>query len=206
VLLNAVSVYGHIALYDRHAILTVLTMNLLILLFIAYEAKASRLAGMAAAFVILGFNLFLPNPALARPAPQAKASEIPATKDFDQIHPELPLVANSALTYLEMDHYEKPALLARLYYLVDPESSIQYTQSNLTEGLLVMKQHFPIRANVSTFAEFTATHRHFLVWGVMDQQGWLLRKLSTEGARITKIGKFETPYADSQLSEVRLDP
>jgi hypothetical protein len=150
--------------------------------------------------------LFLPNLALARRIPPAEASELSVQKDFDRIHPELPLVANSALTFLEMDHYERPALLGRLYYLVDPVSSIKYTQSNMTEGLLVMKQYFPIRANVSSYAGFMATHRHFLVWGVMDQQGWLLRKLKTEGARITKIGKFDTPYADSQLSEVTLDP
>jgi hypothetical protein len=204
-LLNALSVYRHIAFYDRHAILTVLTVNLLIMLFIAHETHSSRISGMMAAVVILGFTVFLPGVGLARETPPAKAGS-PALQDIYRIHPELPLVANSALTFLEIDHYEEPALLSRLYYLVDPASSIKYTHSTMTEGLLVMKQYFPIRANVSPYADFVAAHRHFLVWGVMDQQGWLLRKLKTEGALVTELGKFDTPYADSQLSEVWLVP
>jgi len=206
-ILNAMAILKHMVFYDRHAILTVMTGNLLVLLFIAFEARTNRLAGMAAALVIVGFALFLPGWRLARLATPAEASETATRKDYDRIHPELPIVANSALTYLEMDHYENPALLARLYYLVDSESAIKYMQSNATEGVLVMKQHFPIRANVSRYADFAATHRHFLVWGAIEkQQGWLLTKLKAEGAQVTEIGLFESPYEDSRLYEVTLRP
>ena len=195
----------HIAFYDRHAFLTRFTADLLILLFIAYECRANRLSGLAAAIIMLGFTLFLSTDRLksfyAPPAPAASS----AGKDFERIDPELPFVANSVLTYLEMDHYEKPEFLARLYYLVDSESAIKYTGSNLTEGLPVMKQYFPIRANVSSYSEFTSTHRHFLVWGVPGQQGWLLTKLNAEGAQVTEIGRFDSPYSDPELYEVRLD-
>jgi len=202
-LLNAVAMRQHIAFYDRHAFLTTLTAVLLFLLFIAYESRANRLAGLAAAFIILGFTVFLPAQSLVPHGPEAVK---PARKDFQNIDPTLPFVTNSVFTFVEMDRYENPALVARLYYLVDPESSIKYAHSNLTEGMLVMKQYFPIRANVSPYADFAATHRHFLVWGEMDLNGWLLRKLKTEGAHLTQIGKFDTPYLDSELYEVRLDP
>ncbi|MCU1335579.1 MAG: hypothetical protein JWO19_1160 [Bryobacterales bacterium] len=206
VLLNALAIQKHIGFYDRHAFLTTLAAYLLLILFIAYESRANRLSGLAAAIVILGFTVFLPAKILVPRPSSAEAIAVRARKDFDRIQPELPFVTNSAFTFLEMDHYEKPDLVARLYYLVDPESSIKYAHSNLTEGLLVMKQYFPIRANPVLYADFVATHRHFLVWGEMDFNGWLLRKLKTEGAHLTQIGKFDTPYLDSLLYEVRLDP
>jgi hypothetical protein len=205
-LLNVLAAWKHMAFYDRHAFLTVLTANLFVLLFIAHKSLGNRLSGMVAALVILGFTLFS-GQALGRHAVSAEAKQIPFLKAFDQVHPELPFVANSALTYLEMDRYENPALVARLYYLVDPQSSIKYMQSNLTEDLLLVKQYFPIRANVSSYADFAAMHRHFLVWGEMNrEQGWLLTKLKTDGAHITEIGYFESPYPDSELFEVTLNP
>ena len=208
-LLNALAIQKHMAFYDRHAFLTTLTAYLLLVLFIAYESRANRLSGLAAAVIVLGFTVFLPAKSLA-PKPPVDASTEPnpgpLRKDFDQIHPELPFVTNSVFTFLEMDHYANPALVGRLYYLVDPESSVKYAHSNMTEGLPVLKQYFPIRGNAPSYADFAATHRHFLVWGEMDMNGWLLRKLKTEGARLTKIGTFEAPYLDAELYEVWLDP
>ena len=205
-LMNLVSMYTHGPFYGRHAFLTVLTVNLLVVLFIAYESRANRLSGMAVALVIVGFSVyFLWHMDMNSVAPDLKLPLL--GKDLNQVHPELPLVANSVLTYLEMDHYENPAVLARLYYVVDPESSIKYTHSNLTEGAFVLKQHFPIRANASTYADFATTHRHFMVFGDINlQRGWLLLKLKAEGAQVTELGRLDTPYPASKLYEVRLDP
>ena len=69
-----------------------------------------------------------------------------------------------------------------------------------------MKQYFPLRANVSPYADFAATHRHFLVWGEPEQQqGWLLTKLKAEGAQVTELGHFDSPYPDSRLYDVVLN-
>jgi len=206
ILLNFMTMYTHGPFYGRHAFLTVPIVNLLVVLFIAYESRANRLSGMAAAVVIVGFSMFfLWRLDMNSVEPDLKAPLL--GKDLNQIHPELPLVDDSILTYLEMDHYEAPSVLARLYYLVDPESSIKYTGSNLTEGVLTMKQHFPIRANGSTYADFASKYRHFMVFGDTDQhRGWLLLKLKAEGAQVTELGRLDTPYPDSKLYEVRLDP
>jgi hypothetical protein len=75
----------------------------------------------------------------------------PTTSEFEHVRPDLPFVTNSALTFLEMDRYEDPALVARLYYLVGRESALRYDQSNLTEGLPTLKKYFPIRATVSQY-------------------------------------------------------
>jgi Dolichyl-phosphate-mannose-protein mannosyltransferase len=201
--LNAIAVREHIAFYDRHAFLTTFTVVILLLLFIAYESRANRLSGLAAAVITLGFTVFLPARNLV---PHAAASDPAILRtDFERVLPDLPFVTNSVFTYLEMDHYEGEAFVKRLYYLADPGLSIKYKQSNLTEGVPLMKQYFPIRANVSSYAEFVKTHRHFLVWGEMDFNGWLLHKLKDDGARLIEIGNFKTAYLDSKLYEVHLD-
>jgi uncharacterized protein (TIRG00374 family) len=199
VLINAVSMQRHIPFSGRYALPTILMAYALVILFIAYECRTNRLSGLAAATIVFGFTLL---PALCR----SVVPETPKTSEFEHIRPDLPFVTNSALTFLEMDRYEDPALVARLYYLVDRDSALRYDQSNLTEGLPTLKKYFPIRATVSPYTDFVAKHRTFLVWGVMDQSGWLLRKLKTEGARIIEAGKFDTVYADSQLYEINLDP
>ena len=201
VVINVVGAQRHIAFYDRHALLTVPMACMLLILLLAFECKTNRLAGGAAAAVALILAL-MPLQRWLRPAPPQESHML----DFQRFRPDLPLVTNSALTFLEMDRYEDSALVARLYYLVDLQSALRYDHSNLTEGLPTLKKYFPIRGTVSQYSDFAAAHRRFLVWGVTDQSGWLLRKLKTEGAQVNEIGKFDTVYADSQLFEVDLDP
>src|SRR5581483_5266857 len=203
VLLNAVLMVQHVAFYPRHAVPTFMMAYVLLVLFIAYESRVNRLSGLAAALAILAFTWVPKAEALMpRPAAAAVEKEVP----YNEIHPELPFVTNNALTFLEMDRYENPALVSRLYFLVDLESALKYDHTNLTEGMPEVKRSFPVRRKISRYADFAAVHQHFLVWGVLDQAGWLLRKLKTEGARMIEIGKFNTPYADSQLYEVWLKP
>ena len=197
--INVLGAQRHVAFYDRHALLTVPMECMLLMLFLAFECRTNRLAGAAAGIVILAL---LPSQRWLQPA----APREPRMSDFQHVRPDLPLVTNSALTFLQMDRYEDSALVARLYYLVDLESALRYDHSNLTEGLPTLKKYFPIRGTVSQYSDFAATHRRFLVWGVLDQSGWLLRKLKTEGAQVNEIGKFDSVYADPQLFEVNLDP
>ena len=201
-LLNAVAMQRHMAFYPRHAVSTVLTTDLLLVLLLAYESKLNRLAGLAAATVMVGFTLVPAVRGLTQHVPPSFTSQV----KFEGIDPELPVVANSALTFLEMDHYEDPTFLSRLYYLVDRDSAIRYAHSTLTEGLPDLKRYFPVRANVSSYSDFSAKHRHFLVWGVQGKGDWLLKKLKAEGAALAEIGVFDTPYTDSHLYDVTLAP
>ena len=203
-ILNLLGAYRHLPFYERHAFLTVLSASALVVLAIAHKSRANRVSGMLAACLVVGFTVF--NHIHDADAVSGEGAGKAGLKEIARMDPGLPLVANSALTFLEMDHYEDPAVLARLYYLVDPESSIEYAQSNLTEGGMVMKKYFPIRSNVLTYAEFAKTHKHFLVWGeIGKQQGWLLTKLEAEGADVKEIGSFESAYKDSRLYEVKLN-
>jgi len=210
VLLNMLSFYKHIPFYDRYASPAALMMSVLILLFLAYESNGNRLSGVVASFIVFGFIISSPLLKGLDHEPFQAASQVPrisiSRTPFGQIHTELPLVINNALVFLELDHYELPDVLARLYYLADANFALKYTNSNVTEGLPVLKRYFPIRANVAPYSEFISMHRHFLVWGRMDDElGWLLRKLRADGVAVTELGDFESADYGGQLYEVVLD-
>ena len=210
VLLNAISFYKHIPYYDRYASPAAEMISVLIVLFVAYESKANRLSGFVAAGVIFAFLVSSPLLAGLDHEPFQAANQVPrisiSRTPFGQVHPELPLVINNALVFLELDHYELPDVLARLYYVTDVDSALKYTRSNVTEGLPVLKQYFPIRANVSRYSDFISTHRHFLIWGRMDDElGWLLRKLRADGVGLRKLGDFQSADYGGELYEVMLD-
>ena len=83
------------AFYPRHAIATVLTTDLLLVLLLAYESKLNRLAGLAAATVMVGFALVPAVRGLTQHVPPSFSSQV----KLDAIDPQLPLVANSALRF-----------------------------------------------------------------------------------------------------------
>lgn len=208
-LLTVISINKHIPYYDRYASPAALLISILILLFVAYESRVNRLSGLAAAVIV--FALLMSSPLLRGldQEPFGAASQVPRISigrtPFGQIHPELPLVINNALVFLELDHYERPDVLARLYYLADQNFALKFTNSNVTEGLPVLKRYFPIRANVVPYSAFISTHQHFLVWGRMDDElGWLLRKEREDGVAIRELGDFESADYGGQLYEVTL--
>jgi hypothetical protein len=58
---------------------------------------------------------------------------------------------------------------------------------------------------VASFADFIQQHREFLVLGTYDSpEEWLLQKLDDDGARLTWLGTYQVPYADSDLYLVDL--
>jgi hypothetical protein len=124
---------------------------------------------------------------------------------IDQVRPDLPFVVNGAVTFLALDHQENGAFLERVYYLVDPPSALRYAHTNLFEDIAGLKQYFPIRAHIESYADFAAKHSHFLIFGEPEHpEQWLLRKLIAEGAKVDKTGDYVTPYEDNVLYEVTL--
>lgn len=201
VLLNLTMMRGGGPFWDRYCITTALIVYVLIVLVVAHECRLNRLAAAAALSVLLAYNLFLAVDLLESQARRGAARQIA----IDRVRPELPFVVNAATTFLELDHHESAAFLQRVYYLVDEPSALRYANTNLFEGIAGLKAYFPIRAHIESYADFAARHPRFLVLGDPDQPDqWLLRKLTAEGARIEKIGEFDTPYKESRLQEVTL--
>jgi hypothetical protein len=119
------------------------------------------------------------------------------------IRPDLPLVDASGVTFFEMNHYEKPNFLSRLYFLKNRPAALSYAHTNLFEDLVFpdrMLPGLPISAKVASYDTFVRQHREFLVLGTYDApEEWLLRKLRDDGARLTWLGTYPVPYVDSNL-------
>ena len=182
---NIAMMLTHGAFFTRYAAPTLFAYPL-VLVFLLATSRGSALAmcGLLA--------LYIPIQNLAKARPQAL--------NIAHVHPELPLVAASGLTFLEMDHYEPPETVDRLYYLTGREHALQYAHATLFEGLPAIKQHFPIRARVEAFRDFAQSHPRFLVLGTPDYpEDWLLRYLLAIHAKVEFLGEFPSEYKDSQM-------
>ncbi len=120
-------------------------------------------------------------------------------KSLDGFYPELPLVAASELTFVEMDHRESATLTRRLFYLYDRNAEMTLGHRSVTDSLMVLKDFFPFRGRLASYGEFVDEQRRFLVIGSYEHPGdWLLRKAEADGATLQIIGRCEG-YADNDL-------
>ena len=117
-----------------------------------------------------------------------------------RLDPSIPFVDASGLTFLEMDHRESDTMLQRVFYLTDPIASATYAHANIFEGMAVEKSLFPMRANVSIYADFVRLHHRFFVFGEYGfPEDWLLRKLQVDGASLRLVGQMRSSYRDRDL-------
>jgi hypothetical protein len=164
------------------------------LLCIAIALFVSGELGFAERSLLAGQIWHSTEPRLAPCAACAEATKLDAT---------IPLVDASGLTFVEMDHREDSGFLKRVFYLTDPAASITYAHASIFETMANEKQVFPLRANVDTYADFAAQHRHFFVLGDYNYpEDWLLRKLQADGATLKMLGHFNGPYKDQDLYDV----
>ncbi len=157
-------------------------------------------AAVAAAFaLVLVQRVIVPwNEMRLHPAPANAAA-------LEMVKPSLPVVAASGLTFVEMGQYESPALVSRLFYLRDQAAAIQFAHATIFEDMSDLQQAFKLPGTIESYRQFTQAHPDFLVFGTFDYpEDWLLRKLAADGAAITPLRKFATPYKDKTLFEVRV--
>lgn len=119
------------------------------------------------------------------------------------LDPAIPLVDASGLAFLEMNRRESPATLDRVFYLTDPEASLQYAHANIFEGMGDEARVFPLHGHVQGYAAFRRQHTHFFVLGMFDYpEDWLLRKLQADGANLRVLRRVSDSYRDHELYEV----
>jgi len=128
-----------------------------------------------------------------------------AHPELTGLHPELPFVAASGLTFLELDHYESQALTSRLYYLTDLASATKYSHATLWEGYRDMRPYFPLRGNIDHYRDFLRKHKHFLVLGTdWYPEDWLIPKLKDDRqVKITLLTSLKLPYKDLDIYDVQ---
>jgi hypothetical protein len=123
--------------------------------------------------------------------------------DLNAVEPDLPLVANTGLTFLEIDRQGNAELTHRLYLLGDKQLATSIAHDTVFEGYDVISRIFPTRGTVEPYCSFIPKHPHFLVVGAYNHpQGWLLKKLDMEGADLRIIGTYPGITEEAQLYEV----
>lgn len=199
VIINIVFKANRIAFFPRYAISCVAVLYGAIAIGYAYLTRRNALASI----------LLLTSLAMSLIYDRATKPGVPRSSDalslyvLHQLKTDLPLVAASGLTFLEANHYEVPTLAARLHYLTDYDSAVRYAHATLFELYSLWVKWFPIRGHVTSYQEFTARHRHFLVIGSIEYpEDWLLRKLIAEHASVTRIATIDVPYKDKEIFDV----
>jgi len=126
--------------------------------------------------------------------------------NLDAIDADRPLVANTGLTFLEIDRRADATLASRLYLLSDRQSAAAIAHDTVFENYDRLKKVFPIRGRVEPYCAFISEHPRFLVLGAYNHpQGWLFKKLEMDGARLNIIGTYAGVTEDAQLYEVTVD-
>jgi 4-amino-4-deoxy-L-arabinose transferase-like glycosyltransferase len=189
IIVNAAMMLSHGAFFTRYSAPTLFAYPLVLVALLAAFTQTNRLGALVMGALMA---LYIPvqyfvNPFLPPPS-------------FAQAHPELPLVAASGLTFLEMDHEQPTETVQRLYYLTDRQYALQYAHATIFEGLPTIKQRLPIRGHVEPFRDFVRAHHRFLVIGTVDyDEDWLLRYLLSIHAKLELAGEFPSQSKDTQL-------
>jgi 4-amino-4-deoxy-L-arabinose transferase-like glycosyltransferase len=123
--------------------------------------------------------------------------------NLDDVRPDLPLVANTGLTFLEVDQRADAELAHRLYLLNDRQFASSITRDTVFENYGRLTNVFPIRGKVDPYCDFVSQHPRFLALGDYSHpQGWLLKKLYAEGADLRILGTYPGLTEDAALYEV----
>jgi hypothetical protein len=203
----AALILNHGSFNNRYAIPTGLGYAMFLAFFVAMYSGSSRLAASVTSLILFGFITLtnILHPALEawhhfrNPGTQIQSDALV------NIDPNLPLVAASGLTFLEMDHYAQPATVARLYYLTDRRLALRYAHATIFESFPKLKRVFPIRASVTPYPQFVSEHPRFLVLGTPDYpEDWLIKRLLDIHATLRYLGDIAGPYKDHQLYEVTM--
>ncbi len=191
------------AFWERYCITSAIAAYITTALFVAYQLSANRLSAVLSSVFLVSLTLL--NTHIFPPVDRSARARVLPKIDFETYRPQLPFVAASGMTFLEMDRNESATFDKRLYYLTDRASAVKYAHATIFEGLAVEKQYFPIRANVLPYREFVSRHHHFLVFGTMFYpEDWLIKRLQDDGAKMTHLGDFYSPYKDASMYDVAM--
>ncbi len=205
VLLDIIMMLDHAPFWGRYCITSACALYFLCAVFLAAPFRNNLPAVYTA--LSAAFALVLVQNALV-PIYEKSVQPSPANVAFLQnVKPGLPLVAASGLTFVEMGQYEAPQLTSRLFYLEDHRAAVEFAHATMFEDLPQMQQAFKLPGTVESYTHFVRDHRAFLVFGSTHYpEDWLLRKLAADGASITFLGTYSTPYKDKALFAVHIIP
>ena len=210
---SLVFMHSHSAYFLRYGIPSIFGVAILTPWFVSRWTRNSSSAALVCSIIFV-FGVVTPS-SIARHLqhvvqpirPQGANLTGKFKTPISQVQPDLPLVDDSGLTFLEMNRRENSTFLSRVYYLNDAQAAVKYANATIFEGFPALKGKFPIRGNIMPYQEFAQQHSKFLVLGTYNYpEDWLLRKLLADHATLRFLGDYDTGYKDEQLYEVTLAP
>jgi hypothetical protein len=180
-------------------------------MFFAWRSKETEKVGIsltlfALVATFLSFNE-IPHQAvhLAHRGLLAAPDEVASAGGVTDIAPDLPLVDNNALRFMEADNRLSPAELKRFVYVTDEAEALRVVHSNAGESVATMAAVFHLNSRVVPYKDFIAAHRTFLVVGEVDHVGdWFLKTVIDRGADAQFLGKYHFAGRDQSLWLVTL--
>jgi 4-amino-4-deoxy-L-arabinose transferase-like glycosyltransferase len=134
---------------------------------------------------------------------RAAFATAPLISDLASVDPDLPLVANTGLTFMELDRQETAQVTKRLYMLTDDEAASTIAHDTVFAHYEQVKEAFSLRGTIQPFCTFISEHPRFVVVGAYNNpQGWLLRKLDRDGAELRVIGTCGGNTEDCRIYEI----
>jgi hypothetical protein len=195
-LLNLALMRRQGAFYLRYCLTSQVALYILVAVLLAVQFRCSRLvAGIASVLMLAMIVRHDVSLVLRQPHPRNAAF-------LSTIRPDLPVVVGSGMTFVEMNHYEDPDFLKRVYYLKNRTAELRYEHSTYFEDYEAMddlKMAFPIMsAPVEAYGSFVRQHREFLLF--TSDYDWILHQLRADGASLTQISLAgaQTPYRESR--------
>ena len=196
-LLNILLIRTGGAFWERYCITSALAFYMMVGIALAWLTGFRRSSGLAAV-LIFSIGAYLNG--------YASDSQTPKPAAMGSIRGDLPLVAASGLTFLELDsRYETGRTTVSLLLLLDRTAAMEeYTHSTIFENMSLLTQYFPIRSHVSSYDAFVSAHPHFLVLARADYlEPWVLQKLCDAGSRIRLVQSLSGQDRDFQLYDVQ---
>lgn len=169
------------ALNERYVLPAV--VGLAILFGLAARAASDR-PGLLVAWLALLVGVFAARQILvARWVHQDRDRYAHVAVAAADAQPELPIVVQDPLLFLEYAKNLPAPLSGRLRYLAEPESQQAFTGfANVDPGLLLLREYAALP--IEKAADFLPKHDRFYVLWTPGRFGWILQKLAAEGARL----------------------
>jgi hypothetical protein len=163
---------------SRYAIVTIIGFSTLLPLGLARLFRGSRAAALVSLLILI--PCFGGRYAVKCRTEDPRSSLVPG---LESAASRLPVVVVNPLTYLPLAYYAGPELGDRIVYMADPKQALRYTGNNSADySLAGLRGRAPL--NLPGYAEFTGSHRQFLVLWESTPLGWITPKLLDAGAEL----------------------
>ena len=191
--------------FPRYAIAAVPPAFLLLTGLIAWRAGDDRrVAWLLLAAVLVGCAVSLADVpravvTVARNGLFGAPPGLRATGGVERVCPNLPLVLNDGLEFLEADFRLGPSLEPRMVYLTDPATSSRLEHEDATEAVYGMARAFATPHHVVPPQPFLAEHPDFLLLVKPRRTGWFADALVEEHARMEPLRKVRFAGSNDEL-------